>query len=897
LANAVADGTAIDWTGVERRYRNHPENSAVFNLRLLHELGVDRKPSASSPRLSASLSLALRLLFGLAGLQVLLANAIFAFSATDSKPISGSLVITVTLVFAVAALVLLTAGARDRRTLPLAGAFLCVSAATAQRFLPQIATLAPWFPSGWLKAFLPEAFLPAFLWVFTRDFPRVVRFSRWSRALEPMIWVSAGVGAFLFAGNAYAQLSGLGEGTAYMLLRPFLRRSTGTYWTALSILTLLAPCLSVLRQTSASGDERRRVRAFVTGLAIGIVPLFAQVLAENLIPAYDRLTDVPRWQALSGGILYAFLLSVPVTTTYAVVARRVLDVRLTLGLAARLALARGSLAILAASPILLLVYQAYRHRDLPLAVVFSRSESRGWFLASLCGVALLLFRAPMLRIVERRLLGRMVTAGFALAKFGQEAQRAGGIAILLQLLRRELSGFLRCETVTLLIRESSTSLLSDPEGWTNSLATDTSLVLMAEASSSPIFVDPEGRTSLYSWLPEPERKWVEESGLYLLIPLATMDGALRGLLCVGPARTGARYSQDELSGVTAFASTTALTLERLSHEGSRLAEGSTELRNLPAGECTRCGCVVESANDRCRCGGILVPAPLPYVLHGKFRIEQILGRGGMGVVYRATDLVLGRIVALKTLPRLEINALQRLQREARSMASVVHPGLATIFGVETWRGVPVLVVECLEGGTLSRRLKGPMDPRTAVELCIDLAAALVAMHSRDLLHRDLKPSNIGFTDDGKPKLLDFGLARLFEEAGGLPERPARSGLRPEGDEALCLTLSRHIVGTPLYLSPEALAGVPASPSQDVWALFITLWETVAGRHPLHGKSFPDAMRALANAEIPDVREARPDCPLSLVALLNSAFDPRPDRRPATAEVARQKLLGLIHGLA
>ena len=163
-------------------------------------------------------------------------------------------------------------------------------------------------------------------------------------------------------------------------------------------------------------------------------------------------------------------------------------------------------------------------------------------------------------------------------------------------------------------------------------------------------------------------------------------------------------------------------------------------------------------------------APLPRVLLGKLELRERLGEGGMGLVYRAFDRELERSVAVKTLPRVSGESTLRLRQEARSMAAVSHPGVAVIYGVESWQGLPFLVVEHLAGGTLARRLGSPWPVDEALRLGADLADALDAIHRRGLLHRDVKPSNIGFDGEAHPKLLDFGLARLVgfpgDQGGG-----------------------------------------------------------------------------------------------------------------------------------
>lgn len=224
------------------------------------------------------------------------------------------------------------------------------------------------------------------------------------------------------------------------------------------------------------------------------------------------------------------------------------------------------------------------------------------------------------------------------------------------------------------------------------------------------------------------------------------------------------------------------------------------------------------------------------------------------------------------------------------MASFVHPHLALIFGAETWRGVPVLVVEYLPGGTLSRRISQTNHPAFVIELGIKLAGALAALHDKEMLHRDVKPANIGFSEKVEPKLLDFGLARIVQESQadfgrGLDIGSAlghdRSGAR--------LTRTDHVVGTPLYLSPEVLQGAPPSPQQDLWGLHVVLWETLAGRHPLHDLSQDVALTRISDGEIPSVSIERPDLPQNLVDLLDRGLGRRMASRPKTAKILQRDL--------
>ena len=232
----------------------------------------------------------------------------------------------------------------------------------------------------------------------------------------------------------------------------------------------------------------------------------------------------------------------------------------------------------------------------------------------------------------------------------------------------------------------------------------------------------------------------------------------------------------------------------------------------------------------CVCGGLLQRAAAPHVLGDRLRFLQRVGAGGMGVVYRALDLRLQQPRAVKTLPHVDPVLASRLRREARAMATVSHGNLALLYGLEFWRGAPMLVMEFLEGGTLAEHLqRRTLTLRETIDLGTHLADALGVLHSAGILHRDVKPSNIGFTADGTAKLLDFGLARLLPR--GPIESPHATAV---GDSTWSINLSTEVGGvrgTPAYLSPQVLTGSPPAVSDDLWSLAVTLLEGVTGANP------------------------------------------------------------------
>lgn len=890
----------MDWPQVEHRYEQAPEARIIASLKLLEDLlGHERAPSGPTQRFSSGvdeqrLPRPLALLLALAGVHVLLALAAGALVPLDALNVPPGPVLATALMFGAGAVVLALAGRADERTRPLAGVFLGIASAAAQPFLSALAASTT-VPIEWVSALLPECFLPWFLWRFVRQFPRVTRVGRWSAWIARASTASVWVGGALFVLNAVHRLGFAAQVADNVLTAPLLRQPTSGYWLLLFALALPAPGIAYLRSREAEPNERRRVRFFVAGLAVGILPLLIGVLAEVLSPSFARFMSAPRARLIGSVVVYGFLLTIPLTSSYAIIAQRVLTLRLVLHRAAQLALARSSLIALVLVPWLALGANLWRQRDRPLAELLATDPTPKLLIAALAAGALLAGRRPLLARLERRLLGERADPSAVLTSFAQGVPAARDLQEVSGLVRRHAVEIVQATDCRLLVRGHAEGDYHPVECGHRPLAADSSIARLAAAVPDPFSTDPRDGDSFLSWLPESDRQWIADGDVHLIVPLQGSGTSPTGLLILAAARSGLAYTPAERRAVAALASAATLAVDRLTAEPS-WPPNRAEWIDVPAGECRRCRRVVPRAEGRCDCGAPFEPAAIPFQLANKFRISAILGEGGMGLVYRAMDLHLERPVALKTLPRLRSDALLRLRREARAMAKFIHPNLALIFGAETWRGVPVLVVEYMDRGTLAERLaEAPLSPRAALDLAAKLAGALAAMHDKGLLHRDVKPSNIGFVEGGEPKLLDFGLARIVAEsrieAVGYPADAA--GL---DEDAAHLTRTDHLVGTPFYLSPEALAGEPPAPAQDLWSLHLVLWESLAGRHPFSAHPLPEGLRRLKRGEVPDVRTVRPDCPTDLVDLLIRGLHRRADRRRGTAAEVRDAFLESLRTL-
>jgi serine/threonine-protein kinase len=274
------------------------------------------------------------------------------------------------------------------------------------------------------------------------------------------------------------------------------------------------------------------------------------------------------------------------------------------------------------------------------------------------------------------------------------------------------------------------------------------------------------------------------------------------------------------------------------------------------------------------------PAPAPTV--PGYEILEELGRGGMGVVYKARQVRLNRLVALKMILTGRYSAVDeqcRFQREAQAIARLLHPGIVQIYEVGEHEDRPYFSMEYLEGGSLAQKLAGtPLPARSAAALVESLARAMHAAHQQSIIHRDLKPANVLLTADGTPKIGDFGLAKLVD-AGG--DRTIGGGQ----------TQSGAILGTPSYIAPEQAAGLAKKigPATDVYALGTILYEAVTGRPPFRAASVLATLEQVRTQEPVSPSRLQPGLPRDLQTICLKCLDKEPARRYASAEALADDL--------
>src|SRR5215213_3324952 len=278
---------------------------------------------------------------------------------------------------------------------------------------------------------------------------------------------------------------------------------------------------------------------------------------------------------------------------------------------------------------------------------------------------------------------------------------------------------------------------------------------------------------------------------------------------------------------------------------------------------------------------------VPHIIANNLRIENILGRGGMGTVYRATHLTLDRVVAVKIInPEFAANTeiAQRFAREARLMAKLRHPRAAMIYDSGTLPdGRLFIVMEYVEGKTLADVLKqeGRLPFKQAVEIAVNICDVLGEAHSLGIIHRDLKPANIMLNNQGV-FVLDFGIAKM---------------LKTDNAESMKLSMTGNglLVGTPFYMSPEQCLGNPVEARSDLYSLGALLYEMLAGRPPFDDEVLSAVIIKHAMVEAPRIEELAPDIPPALADVVNRLLAKKPEDRPENAAQTKAMLERSVAG--
>ncbi len=392
-------------------------------------------------------------------------------------------------------------------------------------------------------------------------------------------------------------------------------------------------------------------------------------------------------------------------------------------------------------------------------------------------------------------------------------------------------------------------------------------------------------------LPESEQQWLERLRANLIVPVMSTDRRLIGLLILGKKASEEPYIAHDFAILRSLAGQIALAYENIGlhgqvHEQDRIQrevlDRFEDQQIYLVKECPTCGRCYDSNVELCAedDSPLALTLPVERTIDQRYRLDQVVGKGGVAIVYGARDLRLSRTVAVKVLARSVMDspdASRRFEREARMLAKLAHPRIVTIhdFG-KTRRGCAFLVMEFLDGATLGQvvRRRGPYRPEVAAELFAQILDGLDAAHRMGVVHRDLKPDNVliveGEKGEGRSvKLLDFGLAKFHPSSGV---------------ENTHLTLPGFVIGTLAYMAPEQLNGDEADERSDLFAVGVMVFETLIGRKPFSGRTPAQVLTSMLETDVELPGSSRAVKKLNAIIGRCLASDPAL-RYPSVAELA------------
>lgn len=743
--------------------------------------------------------------------------------------------------YAIAAGLLMVFGRHDRRAWGL-GAFLGgIACALMDSFLA-----SPTNPLlNAAKGLRTDAFFAATLWFFCAAFPGLSRRSWLSAAFGAGLAVSSVLGVTLAGFDAIATFQpGVPEWLASLAANA-ARHSRGAvdWYFSLQFLSML-PLLVLmpLKSSEAGADDRRRYRWLTLGISIALGPLVIDVFATTFWPGLHEWTrGTVLWPLRSIAIMSA-LTVLPVASAYSALVHRTVDIGFALRAAARYLVARYAAHSLAAAPIAVALLVVFANRDRSVVELAAGPVGATLAAVSVVAWAAAAGRHRLLDLIDARYFRQAVDAQATFLSLSDALRKADSIETLAAKAQAAIDGAFHPAALAICV-EDSAGLFVPQNVDAPAVSKASALAQIIGGNDRPLSVTAIG-PGVLERLPAADRAWLDETKAVVLVPLRSSQGDLLGVAAVGERRSEMPYGAHDVRLLAALGSACGLGIERLQRMAQARDSGGLPAAGL-ARECVECGQVSGGEALACTCGAPLQRAPVPHVLNDRLRIIRRIGAGGFAVVYSAVDLALKQPRAVKALPQADPAHFARLRREARLMSTVQHPHLATVYALEAWGLWPMLVMELLEGGTLSDRLRrGALPVDEVVAVGRKLADALCALHRNGVLHRDVKPSNIGFTTEGTPKLLDFGLAKMLEVRGAPAAAHSSestwSGL-PNSEK------SGVFRGTPAYASPEALLGEPPSPADDIWSLGVTLLEAATGTNPFRAAT-PAAVSARVLAD-------------------------------------------------
>jgi hypothetical protein len=641
-----------------------------------------------------------------------------------------------------------------------------------------------------------------------------------------------------------------------------------------------------------NANERRRIRMALYTAVPGIL---AYAVRDG-VPIVADLSGFasPNYPTPLLILLHVLVLLPAFGVVYAVGVAQVLGPRVVVRRSLQYALANKSLTVLIFLPAIALVVSLVRERNQSLASIASGSSA--FYIALIVASAVTFtYRERARQWLDQRFFREEYDARKILLSLASRVRFETDPSDLATMVVNQLDEALHPLMVAILVTGVEDNRLTPVtvlHGSAEPLPFDGGLVAMLRWSDEPLEIVLNDPRSPARRLPAEEREWLECTGAVLLVPVLGQERALIAMIALGERRSEEAYTSEDRQLLASIAAQMGLGFDvaRFRRRGAATDVTDSDRTRIttavvePMMECPRCGRCEEPSVSVCPADGAAMRPvqSVPRTVDNKYRIEQLLGRGGMGAVYRARDMRLDRLVALKVV-RAELlgdpEARRRFRREAQIVARLQHPSIVAVFDYGTFAdGGAYLVMELVRGEDLRHVLQreGRLASEESMGILTAVCSAIGAAHREGVLHRDLKPENILLPSGGGPaKVLDFGVAKLV----GDEPRDDRVDDAP-GEVRTALTAAGMIVGTPAYMAPEQFHAVPADARTDVFSLGVVAYEMLSGELPFGRGTLAEVVLAQSRG-VPTMPSGI--IPQAAERAIRTALDADPDRRPASPQ--------------
>jgi eukaryotic-like serine/threonine-protein kinase len=642
----------------------------------------------------------------------------------------------------------------------------------------------------------------------------------------------------------------------------FIFQHPWIHWLAglMFFLYLAASVLSqIINYRRLSPAGQRTARVVLAGVLAAILPIMFRIVLE-LVFGWELISRTlsllhPSLYGWFQATVFGMTALLPLTFAYAILRHRVIPVSVIIRRTVQYLFAKNALRFVLALPVLGLLVSIFaaRHRTLT-EILVKNSIYFYLLLITVLGFSLK-FRRPWGEWVDRKFFREHYKQDKILRELIEDVKKSEGVAEVSQLVGRKVDASLHPESLYSFYRDSERpdlSLVYSSAGSYQGLCIPEEFQLLrqmenldrAQGFPFPAKVD----------LPQVEKGWLSELGIELIVPMTGTDHRLAGLFLLGakksevPYTAGDRELLDALAGQIAMVYENARLRDRVERDRKVRREVLARIERREINllkECPRCGACYDGFAQVCESDGMELTLSLPVerTIDGRYRLDRLIGRGGMGAVFEASDLRLGRRVAVKILGGHlfgDSRALRRFEREAQAAARLNHPHIIAVYdyGALETEGA-YLVMELVEGETLGALLKrvGKLDPKQTAELFDQVLEGVAAAHAAGVVHRDLKPDNLLLTHlrEGatQVKILDFGLAKLAH-----PERSEASWISES------VTMPGTVMGTFGYMSPEQLMGETADERSDIFAVGVMMSEALTGQPPFGGRTYQELLASV-----------------------------------------------------